>query len=195
MCGTEYLRAAPLLRGVPAWPRLHLAARHHFAHLRHLPGHQLGNSLPAGGILRPRERTSGAVVVDAALCRPSHPGRIHRTTVESLSSVAATSSHALGLREAITLARLLGRLPGELVVIVVEAARIDPRCRPLAVRGIGRAGGRRHRAGRTAPGPRRPALMSQLTVLERCARRRLERVAGLLSWRVPSYSCPLCVSR
>ncbi|WP_051193075.1 hydrogenase maturation protease [Nocardia jiangxiensis] len=136
-----------------------------------------------------------AVVVDAALCRPSHPGRIHRTTVESLSSVAATSSHALGLREAITLARLLGRLPGELVVIVVEAARIDPRCRPLAVRGIGRAGGRRHRAGRTAPGPRRPALMSQLTVLERCARRRLERVAGLLSWRVPSYSCPLCVSR
>ncbi|MBY8857411.1 hydrogenase maturation protease [Nocardia sp. CA2R105] len=66
-----------------------------------------------------------AVVVDAALCRPSHPGRIHRTTVESLSSVAATSSHALGLRDAITLAGQLGRLPGELVVIIVEAARMD----------------------------------------------------------------------
>ena len=32
------LRAAALLRGVPARPRVHRGARHHRAHLRHLPG-------------------------------------------------------------------------------------------------------------------------------------------------------------
>ena len=33
-----HLRAAALLRGVPARPRVHRGARHHRAHLRHLPG-------------------------------------------------------------------------------------------------------------------------------------------------------------
>ena len=34
----RHLRAAALLRGVPARPRLHRGPRHHRAHLRHLPG-------------------------------------------------------------------------------------------------------------------------------------------------------------
>ena len=34
----QHLRAAPVLRGVPARPRLHRGARHHRPHLRHLPG-------------------------------------------------------------------------------------------------------------------------------------------------------------
>ena len=34
----QHLRAAALLRGLPARPRVHRSARHHGAHLRHLPG-------------------------------------------------------------------------------------------------------------------------------------------------------------
>lgn len=64
-----------------------------------------------------------AVVIDAVLCEPSTPGRIWRTTVDALRDViTATSSHALGIPDAVPLGRILGRLPHELVVIAVEAA-------------------------------------------------------------------------
>ncbi|WP_054812657.1 hydrogenase maturation protease [Nocardia arizonensis] len=67
-----------------------------------------------------------AVVVDAVLCEPSTPGRIWRTTVDGLHGLAhAASSHALGVPEAVPLGRALGRLPGELVVVAVEAERVD----------------------------------------------------------------------
>lgn len=67
-----------------------------------------------------------AVVIDAVLCDPSTPGRIWRTSVDALRGITASaSSHALGLPEVIPLGRLLGRLPRELVVIAVEAARLD----------------------------------------------------------------------
>lgn len=66
-----------------------------------------------------------AVVIDAVLCEPSTPGRIWRTSVDALRGVTAASSHALGLPEVIPLGRALGRLPGELVVIAVEAQLLD----------------------------------------------------------------------
>ncbi|MBB5916734.1 hydrogenase maturation protease [Nocardia transvalensis] len=67
-----------------------------------------------------------AIVIDAVLCEPSTPGRIWRTTVDALRGVTtATSSHALGIPDAVPLGRALGRLPHELVVIAVEAARLD----------------------------------------------------------------------
>lgn len=67
-----------------------------------------------------------AVIVDAVLCEPSTPGRIRRTDIESLRDrTAATSSHALGIPDAVSLGRALDRLPGALVVIAVEAARLD----------------------------------------------------------------------
>ncbi|MGV9665280.1 hydrogenase maturation protease [Nocardia niigatensis] len=67
-----------------------------------------------------------AVVVDAVLCEPSTPGRIWRTTVDTLRErTHATSSHALGIPDALPLGRVLNRVPAELVVIAVEAQRLD----------------------------------------------------------------------
>ncbi|WP_040789197.1 hydrogenase maturation protease [Nocardia paucivorans] len=67
-----------------------------------------------------------AVVVDAVLCAPATPGRIHRTTIDTVPAGAqVTSSHALGVPEAFLLGRALGRVPHALVVVAVEAARFD----------------------------------------------------------------------
>ena len=64
------LRAAALLRGVPARPRVHRGARHHRAHLRHLPG-RLPDELRArdGGGLRRRGRRAAARAAPAPLLR------------------------------------------------------------------------------------------------------------------------------
>ncbi|MFJ7333178.1 hydrogenase maturation protease [Streptomyces sp. NPDC101116] len=65
-----------------------------------------------------------AVVVDAAHAEPGHPGLVHRIELgaERLARQPTTSSHGLGLGEAVELARVLGRLPGHLVVYAVEGA-------------------------------------------------------------------------
>lgn len=62
-----------------------------------------------------------AVVVDAVVVRAPSPGRVHRLTVDALpNSGAASSSHGLGVPEAVELARALDRLPGRLVFYTVE---------------------------------------------------------------------------
>lgn len=77
------------------------------------------------GLLDAWAGTDLAVVVDAVQCEPCTPGRIWRTTVESLRGITcATSSHALGIPDAVPLGRALGRMPGELVIIAVEAANL-----------------------------------------------------------------------
>ncbi|MEV6481852.1 hydrogenase maturation protease [Streptomyces sp. NPDC051576] len=65
-----------------------------------------------------------AVVVDAAHAHPGTPGRVHRLALDSahLLPPSATSSHGLGLGEAVELARVLGLLPRQLVVYAVEGA-------------------------------------------------------------------------
>ncbi|MFJ5117195.1 hydrogenase maturation protease [Kitasatospora sp. NPDC088548] len=65
-----------------------------------------------------------AVVVDAAHAHPGRPGRVHRLALEGARRTpgGATSSHGLGLGEAVELARVLGRLPRRLVVYAVEGA-------------------------------------------------------------------------
>lgn len=63
-----------------------------------------------------------AVVVDAVLCDPSTPGRIHRSTVDAMPTGSTASTHALGIPEAIRLAEALGQAPRRLVVFAVEAA-------------------------------------------------------------------------
>ncbi|ATL32232.1 hydrogenase maturation protease [Streptomyces formicae] len=70
------------------------------------------------------EGTQLAVVVDAAHAHPGHPGRVHRLTLDAdaLERPRTASSHGLGLGEAVELARVLGRLPGRLVVYAVEGA-------------------------------------------------------------------------
>ena len=63
-----------------------------------------------------------AIVVDAVLCEPSHPGRVHRAAVESAIPGSASSTHGLGIPEAVRLAQVLDRAPQRLVVYAVEAA-------------------------------------------------------------------------
>lgn len=78
------------------------------------------------GLLQAWDGADLAVVIDAIRCEPGTPGRIRRTTVDALcATTTATSSHALGVPDAFRLGRVLGRLPRELVVIAVEAARLD----------------------------------------------------------------------
>jgi hydrogenase maturation protease len=68
-----------------------------------------------------------AVVVDAVRRDPPAPGRVWRTTVEALRGCPrAAGSHALGVADALPLARVLGRAPAELVVVAVEAQCLDP---------------------------------------------------------------------
>jgi hydrogenase maturation protease len=63
-----------------------------------------------------------AVVVDAAHAHPGSPGRVHRIELDGghLAQTSTTSSHGLGLGEAVELARVLGLLPDHLVVYAVE---------------------------------------------------------------------------
>ncbi|MFJ2766773.1 hydrogenase maturation protease [Streptomyces sp. NPDC087300] len=70
------------------------------------------------------EGTDLAVVVDAAHAHPARPGHVHRLALEAgeLDRPPTTSSHGLGLGEGVELARVLGRLPGRLVVYAVEGA-------------------------------------------------------------------------
>jgi hydrogenase maturation protease len=71
------------------------------------------------------EATDLAIVVDAAHAHPGHPGRVHRLELDGRrlpASGGPTSSHGLGLGEAVELARALDRLPRQLVVYAVEGA-------------------------------------------------------------------------
>lgn len=64
-----------------------------------------------------------AIVVDAVLCQPSRPGKVHCTDlVEAGSARASASSHGLGIPDALRLAEVLDRAPGRLVIYAVEAA-------------------------------------------------------------------------
>lgn len=65
--------------------------------------------------------TDLAVVVDAAVLRDPTPGRVHRLPVGELpGGAASSSSHGLGIPEAVELAAALERLPGRLVFYTVE---------------------------------------------------------------------------
>jgi hydrogenase maturation protease len=69
------------------------------------------------------------VVLVDAVRSGSTPGTVHRVDVSDRSLPTAllgsTSTHAIGLGEAIELARALGRLPRRIVVFGVEGARFD----------------------------------------------------------------------
>ncbi|MBH0781746.1 hydrogenase maturation protease [Nocardia bovistercoris] len=70
--------------------------------------------------------TDAAVLIDAVVCAPSSPGRVWRTQAGGLPGRGHTgNSHAIGIAEAVSLGRVLGRLPRDLVVVAVEAERLD----------------------------------------------------------------------
>lgn len=65
------------------------------------------------------------VLVDAIVCEPSTPGRIHRSLGQSWQQTGATSTHGPGVPEALRLAEALHRAPRRLVVLAVEAADVS----------------------------------------------------------------------
>ncbi|MFI6494418.1 hydrogenase maturation protease [Streptomyces sp. NPDC050564] len=77
-----------------------------------------------GRLLGLWENADLAIVLDAGHAHPPHPGRVHRLALDGTRpvQVGTTSSHGLGLGEAVELSRVLGRLPGRLVVYAVEGA-------------------------------------------------------------------------
>ena len=67
--------------------------------------------------------TDLAIVVDAAVCRPSTPGRIRRyTSGLPTDALAAGNTHGVSVSDAIQLATVLNRGPLHLVLFAVEAA-------------------------------------------------------------------------
>ena len=72
------------------------------------------------------DRAELAVVVDAM--RSGRPtGEVHRFEGEELARVPAerlTSSHGLSIRDAYQLGRALGKLPGRLVLYLIEAGEL-----------------------------------------------------------------------
>ena len=92
---------------------------------RHLPG--VTCSVVGGEPTELIEAWCGAqlaVVVDALVCEPSTPGRIHRSLGEPWHQPSATSTHGLGVADAVRLAEALDRKPARLVVFAVEAADV-----------------------------------------------------------------------
>ena len=67
-----------------------------------------------------------AVLVDAIVCDPPRPGTVHRIDSQALAALVAkaTSTHGLGLTEALKLGAVLGRLPRRWVLYAVEVADI-----------------------------------------------------------------------
>ncbi|AWK71801.1 hydrogenase maturation protease [Rhodococcus oxybenzonivorans] len=67
-----------------------------------------------------------AVLVDAIVCDPSRPGTVHRFDSQALAALDAktTSTHGLGLTQALRLGAVLGRLPRRWVLYAVEVADI-----------------------------------------------------------------------
>jgi hydrogenase maturation protease len=70
------------------------------------------------------ERARSAIVVDAA-GPGAQPGTVHRFEAADApvpAGLSSTSTHALGIAEAVELGRALGRLPERLLVIAIEGA-------------------------------------------------------------------------
>lgn len=84
----------------------------------------------SGDILTLIEAWSGfsTVIVIDATAKLGQPGRIHRIDLTARTlpvALARGSTHALGLAEAVELARSLGRLPSHLIGYLVEGERFD----------------------------------------------------------------------
>lgn len=80
------------------------------------------------------EGAEAVVLVDAA-APAGEPGRLHRFELgaEPLpAALGGPSTHALGLAEAVELARSLDRLPGRLLVLAIEGERFELGAEPTA---------------------------------------------------------------
>lgn len=66
-----------------------------------------------------------AVVIDAAHVGSPTPGRFHRTDAADLVDRLSSSTHGLGVLDALRLAEAVGRAPRRLVVFAVEVDDLD----------------------------------------------------------------------
>lgn len=70
-----------------------------------------------------------AVVIIDAATGGTQPGHIHRIDASCGTlprDVSLSSTHAVGVADTIALARMLGRLPGRVIVYAVEGACFEP---------------------------------------------------------------------
>lgn len=82
-----------------------------------------------------------AILVDAVTSGAA-PGTVHRIEdLQFTSERFTTSTHGMSIREVIQLARILDRMPAELIVVGIEAASVDVLSEISAgvLRGIGEA--------------------------------------------------------
>lgn len=89
-----------------------------------------GSGLPAGVDALPCSRpvelidmldgVDGVVLVDATRSGMP-PGTVHEPAAADLSAARPVSSHGLGVREALAMARALGRAPERIAIIGIEA--------------------------------------------------------------------------
>ena len=99
---------------------------------------RLRDTLPAGVEVVEREGEPAALIeawegADAvwvidAVSSGSPPGTVHRVEAGGTplpASLFRASTHALGLADAVELARALGRLPAELVVLGIEGCNLE----------------------------------------------------------------------
>ena len=118
----------------------------------------------AGRLMDAWQGSSRVIVVDAMMSNGS-PGDVREFDVASVPlpyGFGMTSTHAFGLREAVELARTLGELPHEIVVVGIEAAGFDlgssltPDVRSAVDTAVGRVVSRCHApSGGTGEGPGR----------------------------------------
>jgi len=79
-------------------------------------------------ILDAIEREDAVILIDAMRC-PADPGTVQRIDAHAgqfPTNLLRTSSHAVGVAEAMELARALGRLPGHLVFYGIAGAQFAP---------------------------------------------------------------------
>ncbi len=98
-------------------------------------GLRVAESLAADGVeavacARPLERldaldgVEAAVLVDATRSGRA-PGTVHEPALEELREARPLSSHGVGVREALELARALGCAPKRLAIVGIEAERTE----------------------------------------------------------------------
>ncbi len=80
-------------------------------------------------------RGAEAVVVADAVASGGEPGEVHRIDAAAgplPAALTGSSTHAMGLAEAVELARALDRLPARLLVYGIEAAGFETGAEPSA---------------------------------------------------------------
>ena len=129
-CAAADLRAAALLRGVPARARLPRGARHHRAHLRHLPGRLPDERLPGDGGRAAASRSTSQSARCAGCSTAASGSRATRCTsscsTRPTSSATTAPSRWRATSAAIVEQALALKKAGNEIIRVVGGREIHP---------------------------------------------------------------------